>query len=216
MPASADAQGPPAPFPSLRRVHVPAAGAGLALIMQSGVELHCMTGIPFSVLLKDEIGIPPVELAKIDVFLLDGKPVDEPDGTPVRAGSRIALAAGLPGIAGLAMKSGSAVRALRPGITHGAAGSGDTGDPRDASAMPGTPGPGIIEAALFRLALPLLAPRFLERGVVLAKEKLLAHARPAIAGLWLLDGRPLDCAGFAAELAALPGATPLFLTARPA
>lgn len=198
---------PPHPFSlsaaRARRVHVPCATEGLGLVMQAGVETACTTGIPFLRLLREELAIPPAKLSQIDVFLLNGKPVDTPDNTPVWSGSRIALAAGLPGIAGLAMKSGSAVRALRPGITHG---DGETNTAR-------IPGPGAIEVALFSLALPLLAPHFLKRGVLLVKEKLLPHVRPAIAKEWLFHERVLDCACFTGELASLPDGTPFLLTA---
>lgn len=195
---------PSGPSPAcLHRVHVPCAAEGLGLVMQAGVTMACTTGIPFLQLLREELAIPAAGLSRIDVFLLNGKPVDTPENTPVWSGSRIALAAGLPGIAGLAMKSGSAVRALRPGITHGDS---------DTSAAP-LPGPGVIEIALFSLALPLLAPHFLQRGVLLVKEKLLPHVRPALANEWLLNERALDCASFIKELASLPDGTPLLLTA---
>ena len=102
----------------LYTLHIPDAGSGWELIMQSGVAVACMVGVSLKRLLEEEFALPADLLARIDVLLLDGKPVDTPAETIVRNGVRLAMAAGLPGIAGLSMRSGSAVRGLRPGITH--------------------------------------------------------------------------------------------------
>ena len=116
------------------------------LIMQSGVSVPCTVGIPLKTLLREEFGLTPEQTGRIDVMLLDGKPVDAPERVIVPHGARLALAAGLPGIAGLSMKSGSAVRGLRPGITF-----------REDDANAVAPQPGNVVLALFSLALDLLA-----------------------------------------------------------
>ena len=182
-------------------LHISDAGSGWELIMQSGVAVPCMVGISLKRLLEEELALPADLLARIDVLLLDGKPVDKPEEAIVRNGIRLAMAAGLPGIAGLAMRSGSAVRGLRPGITHAQA---------DDEPAP-VPGPGCIELALFSLALPLLAPHFLARGVIVSAVKLSPYLRPALTRRCLLNGRETPPEAAAQLLAALDGETPVML-----
>ncbi len=185
----------------LYTLHIPDAGSGWELIMQSGVAVACMVGVSLKRLLEEEFALPADLLARIDVLLLDGKPVDTPAETIVRNGVRLAMAAGLPGIAGLAMRSGSAVRGLRPGITHAQADD----DPAPVS------GPGCIELALFSLALPFLAPHFLARGVIVSAVKLPPYLRPALTRRCVLNGRETTPETAAQQLTALGGETPVML-----
>lgn len=120
--------------------------------MQSGVGLACTVGLPVDTFLRDELGVSDDTIAKIDAVLLDGQPVDDIAQATVSDGARLALAAGLPGIAGLAMKRGSAVRALRGGISH-------------IPTVGGEPGPGRVTLLLYSLALSMLGSFFLGRGV---------------------------------------------------
>lgn len=135
-----------------------------SLILQSGARIACTVGIPLAKLLRSGLGLCTEQLRPVDALLLDGMPVDEPETTIVPDGARVALAAGLPGIAGLAMKSGSAVKALRSGITHT---RGGTPDPR----------PGAILLSLYSLVLPLLAGHFLQRGILVEAAQVLRYAR---------------------------------------
>ncbi len=155
------------------RLHIEGASRGLCLIMQSGVTLACTTGISLTELLQEEFLLSKEQLKGLDVFMLDGKPVDAPQSALVPDGSRLALAAGLPGIAGLAMKSNSAVRGLRPGITHNA--------DKNAPFVP-RPAPGHIELVLYSLALKRLAPHFLMRGVLLTAVKVLELVQSGLEG----------------------------------
>ena len=145
--ADARTAGAKIPFATL---HIPLADRGWGLVMQSGVGIARTVGIPLHAFLREECGLSSELITRIDVALLDGQPVDDPKTAVVRHGARLALAAGLPGIAGLAMKSGSAVRGLRPGITF----------KQDHAPNPVT-GQGEVELALFSLALPMLAGHFL-------------------------------------------------------
>ena len=97
------------------------------------------------------------------------------------------------GIGGIAMRSGSVVRSLRPGITHTQA--------EDAAPAPRN---AHIELALFCLALPLLAGHFLRRGVLVAAGRVPPYLRPAITKGCILDGRPVSREEAGAQLAALP------------
>lgn len=195
--------------PAARKPHklqVDKASPGFALLLQSGVELFCRTGIPLKRLLHEELGLTPEQSSHLDVFLLNGKPVDNPQEALVPSGSRLALAAGLPGIAGLAMKSDSAVKGLRPGITHGA------GEKLDAPGVP--PGPGSIELVLYSLALKRLAAHFLGRGFYLAAPKLRQALQEGLHGQFFQDDAPIEKDELIASLGLLPPDSSIFLTAR--
>lgn len=181
-------------------VHIPEANPAWGLIFQSGVTVACTVGIPLAPLLKKELGLSGEQLRPVDVFLLDGMPVDDPETCIVPHNARLALAAGLPGIAGLAMKQGSAVRALRAGITHAA---GTVPDPR----------PGSILLSLYSLVLPLLAGHFLQRGVTVRAAQLLRYARFAPDDCCLLDANPIAARDLPLALAGMPEAATFLLTA---
>ena len=184
-------------------ISIESAGQTWGLIMQSGVSVPCTVGIPLKTLLREEFGLTAEQTGRIDVMLLDGKPVDTPETVIVPHGARLALAAGLPGIAGLSMKSGSAVRGLRPGITF-----------RKEEPETATPRPGKVELALFSLALGLLAEHFLARGVILRAEQFVRYACRAKDVPCLFCGQQHSLAGVLEEFHRLPEDTPVLFTVR--
>lgn len=180
-------------------LRIPEANPAWGLILQSGASIACTVGIPLAALLRGELGLSAEQLRPVDALLLDGMPVDEPESTVVPDGSRVALAAGLPGIAGLAMKSGSAVRGLRSGITH-------TGHERP------NPRPGTILLSLYSLVLPLLAGHFLQRGIVVEAAQLIRYARFAPDDTCLLGERTLLAENLPQALSHIPPDAPVLLT----
>ena len=186
-------------------VAVASAASGWDLLMQSGVGVPCTVGMPLQTLLHQEFCLRPEQTGRIDVILLNGKPVDAPETAIVPDGARLALAAGLPGIAGLAMKSGSAVRGLRSGITF-----------REESMTAGVPSSGKVELALFSLAITLLAGHFLARGVILRAEQFIRYARRAKDESCRFCGHACSVAEAITEITRLPELTPIFLTVSPA
>jgi hypothetical protein len=182
---------------------IESAGRGWGLLMQSGAGVLCTVGISLKRLLHEEFGLTPEQTERIDVMLLDGKPVDMPEATIVPHGARLALAAGLPGIAGLAMKSGIVVRGLRPGITF-------RSDEREMQ----TPEPGKVELVLFSLALGMLAGHFLVRGVVIRVEQLVRYARMTGNETCLFCGQARSVDDALDELGRLPADTPVLFTAK--
>lgn len=180
-------------------LHIPEASPAWGLILQSGAVVACTVGIPLNALLHEGLGLNEEQLRPVDALLLDGMPVDEPEKAIVPDGARLALAAGLPGIAGLAMKSGSAVRALRSGITHPGRKNPD-------------PRPGTVLLSLYSLALPLLAEHFLSRGVVVDASQLIRYARFAPDDQCLLGGKALFAKNLQYELAQTPVGTSFLLT----
>lgn len=165
------------------RLHIAEASRSWRLLMQSGVELACTVGQSAASLLTGEMAISEDTLAKIEAVLLDGLPLDDIDAAIIPENARLALAAGLPGIAGLAMKRGSAVRALRAGI----------GLPAQTAA---DPRPGRITLCLYGLAIDILAADFLARGVLVTAAQLRRYARFA-------QGDRAVCAGECAGVEAL-------------
>lgn len=188
-------------------LHLPNANPAWRLLLQSGVGIACTVGIPLASLLRDELGLSDDQLRPVDALLLNGMPVDEPETAIVPDGARVALAAGLPGIAGLAMKSGSAVRALRSGITH-------TGNEAP------LPRPGTILLSLYSLVLPLLGGHVLRRGVLVKPSQLMRYARFAPDDQAELNGhdnsageRALSMPELGLAVAAMPENTVFLLTA---
>ena len=180
-------------------LHIPKAHSAWGLILQSGAVIACTVGVPLTTLLRSELGLSATQLRPVDVLLLNGMPVDDPDKAVVPDDARLALAAGLPGIAGLAMKSGSAVRALRSGITHT---RGEEANPH----------PGAILLSLYSLVLPLLAGHFLQRGIMAGLAQILRYARFAPEDRCLFDGAPIPARNLPQTFAHMPGNALILLT----
>ena len=182
-------------------LRIPRAAPAWRLLFQSGTGIACTVGIPLRRFLREELELSGNQLKTVDVFLLNGMPVDDPDTALVGDGARLALASGLPGIAGLAMKQGSAVASLRAGITH-----------TDADAAP-NPRPGRITLFLYSLTLPLLAGHFLARGVFARAEQIARYSRFAPEDACFLDETAARAAELPGLLAHLPPETELLLKA---
>ncbi|WP_027188412.1 hypothetical protein [Desulfovibrio cuneatus] len=153
-------------FTSAAQLHLTAPTPSLNLILQSGVLLPCRTGICLHTLFAHDLAVPAEVLQRITVFFLDGKPVDNLETAFAHEGCRIALAAGLPGAAGLAMRLGSPLAGLRPGITH----LDKTHEAVKEHSY--------ITLALFSLSMPMLAPHFLAQGVYVTPAQLEQYVSP--------------------------------------
>lgn len=172
---------------SPRSILIDQAGTPWKLIMQSGVGLRRTVGLSMAEFLSDQLELSPEQLALADALVLDGMPVDDPAAAIVPDGGRLALAAGLPGIAGLAMKSDSAVKVLRATITHL---KQEEPDPR----------PGRVLLSLYSLVLPLLAAHFLSRGVLIKAAQFQRYARFSPDNLCLFESQSLKAADLACKL----------------
>lgn len=170
-----------------RAIFIDQAGAPWKLIMQSGVGLRRTIGLPMTEFLSDQLELSHEQLALADALVLDGMPVDDPKTAIVPDGARLALAAGLPGIAGLAMKSNSAVKVLRATITH-------------LKQEEANPRPGRILLSLYSLVLPLLAAHFLSRGVLIKADQFRRYARFSPDDLCLFESQSLKASDLAWKL----------------
>jgi hypothetical protein len=140
------------------------AGSGWALLMQSGVLVDCRVNQSLDNLLRDDFNLSDSDIAGLEALILDGSSVDDTKIALVRPHSRLALAAGLPGVAGMALKKNSALQGLRNSITY------------KAEEMPAESQPGQICLALYSLVLARLGHRFLARGIWITAKQLLRYA----------------------------------------
>jgi hypothetical protein len=123
-------------------------------LLQKGFSLGILVGSPIRELLHDFLGLTDEYIdTRIQTVFLDGKPVDDIDGTLIRDGSTLALAPAMPGLMGAMLRRGGYYAAMRSGITH-----------RGDAAPPGV-GEGRITMKLFGMALRELGPKLLERGI---------------------------------------------------
>lgn len=187
-------------MPPALQVHLPHASASWKLIMQSGAGLPVTVGLPLSSFIATELELTEQDQLVIEALVLDGMPVDDPATAVINNGSRLALAAGLPGIAGLAMKKNSAVRALRGGITHKG--------PSEAK-----PGPGRVTLFLYSLTLPALGGHFLKKGIFVTPDQFKRYARFAPDNICRLGSRCLTVADFTKELSLDETPDELYMTA---
>ncbi len=86
-------------------------------------------------------------------MFLDGRPVDDVDSAIIRSGSRLALSAAMPGLAGATLRKGGFYAGLRSGISF----RGET--------KPPSKGQGKMVLKLFNRVAEELGPNLLEKGV---------------------------------------------------
>jgi hypothetical protein len=146
-------------------------------------------------LLKVDFGLTPDQIAGLEAIVLDGAPVDDPAKALVRRQSRLALAAGLPGVAGLALKTNSPLKGLRNSITYAA---------DDLTDLTPNPSAGQIVLALYSLVLRNLAPHFLARGVWATAKQLRRYGGFYPDDLIDQGGRKMTVAQFLGHLSAEP------------
>lgn len=183
-----------------KHIYIPRASGAWKLLMQSGVGLSVTVGIPLSDFFTGELALSEEQQKIIEAMVLNGMPVDDPSAAVIEDNSRLALAAGLPGIAGLAMKKNSAVRALRGGITHRGLEHVD-------------PKAGRVTLALYSLVLPALGGHFLQRGITISHAQFRLYAQFAPGDFCEFEGRRLSVADLLAELSALPETEEFLFTA---
>lgn len=164
-------------------LHLENANPSWKLLLQAGVGFPCTVGISMSDLVSEELELTKEQFAIVEALVLDGMPVDDPDAAIVPDGARVALAAGLPGIAGLSMKKDSAVKVLRATITHI---KDETPDPR----------PGHIVLALYSLVLPVLAEHFLSRGILVEAKQLRRYLQFAPEDTCVADSKTVGIGDF--------------------
>jgi hypothetical protein len=128
-------------------------------LLQKGFKVKARVGVSVQTFLGDHVGLSPEYLRdRVKTIFLDGKSVDDLDKTLIPDGSRLALSAALPGLAGAVLRRGSPFAGLRSRVGEGE---------KD---LPGKPEEGFVYLKLFNLLLPELGPVFLRKGILIPRE----------------------------------------------
>jgi len=128
-------------------------------LLQKGFMVKARVGVSVRTFLGHHIGLSPEYLRdRVKTIFLDGKSVDDLDRTLIPDGSRLALSAALPGLAGAVLRRGSPFAGLRSRVGEGE---------KD---LPGKPEEGFVYLKLFNLLLSELGPVFLRKGILVPRE----------------------------------------------
>ncbi len=128
-------------------------------LLQKGFVVKARVGVSVQAFLGDQFGLSPEYLRdRVKTIFLDGKTLDDLDKTLILDGSRLALSAALPGLAGAVLRRGSPFAGLRSRVAEGE---------KD---LPGMPEQGFVHLKLFNLLLPELGPLFLLKGILISRE----------------------------------------------
>lgn len=130
-------------------------------LLREGVGVEAPVGASLRAVMEDVLGMAPDYVAgRVLTVFLDGSPVDDIEAVTVRQGSELALGAAMPGLAGIAMRRGSPVKAFREAIAArpwaGEAGGGSAA----------------ILVKLFNMVADEAGPELLRRGVTLRSDRL--------------------------------------------
>jgi hypothetical protein len=128
-------------------------------LLQKGFMVKARVGVSVQTFLGDHFGLSPEYLRdRVKTVFLDGKSVDDLAETRILDGSRLALSAALPGLAGAVLRRGSPFAGLRSRVVEGE---------KD---LPGAPEEGFVYLKIFNLLLPELGPLVLRKGILISRE----------------------------------------------
>jgi len=176
------------------------------LLLQRGVRLRCRVGCSVEVYLRDELGVGPGTIEKIQSIFLDAKAVDDIGAAVIHDGSTLALSAALPGLVGATLRRGSRYSSFRSGITYH----------EDGPAC--VPVEGWVSIKLFNTLMGEMGPGLMRQGVYVEGAVLadfLARQAPGFGPgcrSVTLDGKPLAVGVLRDDTAWLTGAEQVLLT----
>jgi hypothetical protein len=123
-------------------------------LIQSGFTVQAVTGVSIKAFLCGQVGLPEDYFEeRIQTLFLDSKPVDDAATALIRGGSRLALSAAMPGVAGALFRKKGRYSAMRNDISY-----------KTQDDLPGEEA-GWVTIKLFNLVLKELGPFFLANGV---------------------------------------------------
>jgi hypothetical protein len=129
-------------------------------ILQKGFRVKARVGVSVQTFLADHLGLSPEYVRdRVKTIFLDGKSVDDFDRTLIRDGSRLALSAALPGLAGAVLRRGSPFAGLRSRVEERK--QGPSNEPEE----------GFVYLKLFNLLLPEVGPLLLQKGILISREE---------------------------------------------
>lgn len=187
MPANAS----PATDSALPLCHVrlDPAGPGFACLnplLRTGVDVAVPGPLSVRALLCTVLELAPEFVERrVATLFLNNHPVDDLDATQVRPGDTMALAAAMPGIAGITMRRNSPVKALRADISC---------SQTAADSQPGQAG--AVTVKLFNFIALEAGPGLLSQGVVAPARRVAETLAGLGSGLLAveLDGTPSNAA----------------------
>lgn len=113
--------------------------------MLRGIRIPLASSCSVRDFLCETLGLDPAYVeSRITTVFLDGKVVDDLERAMLKEGSKLALSAAMPGLAGAALRRNGAYAALRESLCH----------PTDAVGGSG----GFIEVKIFNLLIEELGP----------------------------------------------------------
>lgn len=128
-------------------------------LLQRGFMVKAGIGCSIRNLLCGQLGIAPEFVdERIQTIFLDGKTVDDVDGSVVSEGSTLALSAAMPGLVGATLRKGGPLASMRSQISH------------HPDAQTAQPAQGFFTMKIFNLLIPELGPHLLETGIWLDGE----------------------------------------------
>jgi hypothetical protein len=131
-------------------------------LLQKGFMVKARVGVSVQTFLGDHFGLSPEYLRdRVKTIFLDGKAIDDLDKTLILDGSRLALSAALPGLAGAVLRRGSPYAGLRSRVTE------------RGKKLSSKEEEGFVFLKLFNLLLPELGPVFLRKGILISREDFL-------------------------------------------
>lgn len=166
-------------------VRLDPAGPGFACLnplLRTGVDVAVPGPLSVRELLCTVLELAPEFVERrVATLFLNNHPVDDLDATQVRPGDTMALAAAMPGIAGITMRRNSPVKALRADISCAQTAAG--GQPCQA---------GAVTVKLFNFIALEAGPGLLSRGVVAPAQDLARVLRECSRQVTAitLDGQP--------------------------
>ncbi len=144
----------------------PAAIDEFSELLQAGVRVRVREAGSVAAFLTGDLGLDRTFIEeRIGTVILDGRPVDDIDGTVLGDGCVLSLSAAMPGLVGSSLRRCGLLGPLRSTIT-----SGHRSEVRGASGI-------VITLKLFNLLTAALGPGVLERGIVLTGEEMLRFIR---------------------------------------
>jgi hypothetical protein len=145
--------------------------------LQAGVGIETRLGLSVRAFARETLGFDDQYIeGRISTVFLDSEPVDDIDAATVRAGSRIALSAAMPGLVGAVMRRGSPYASFRKGISYG-------DKPGDGPPAEADPGSGLVTVKFFNSIMEEKGRAILGRGVVIGALELAAIAPDAMGGI---------------------------------
>lgn len=124
-------------------------------ILQNGFRFKGNVECSVESFLCEQFGISPEYLEKrVQTIFLDGKAVDDVQGSLVRDGATLSLSAAMPGLAGAVLRRGGYYAPMRQQISF------------EEGATCASIHPGIVYVKLFNMPLREIGPLFLEHGIL--------------------------------------------------